>query len=546
MSVVTATILSGNSLIDPTCEVVSIDILKELNRIPSARIVLSDGSVARRKFEVSDGAFFEPGKEIEIKLRYEGEQDGDASLFKGLVVKQTVEADEGGTLLTVYMKDAALKLTRTRRSEVYYGKSDTEIFRDLIGRGGLKSGSMDDTTFKNAELVQYYCTDWDFILSRAEACGLVVNVEDGEISVRKIALGESPKHSFEFGIDEVYDFEIELDGTNQYENVEGVAWDPKNQKLTQAMKADPFVILQGNLKPADVARAVGTPIRRLSCPIALDPKALQAWANGGMIKSRMSMLRGRLTVPGSGKIRRLDPLKVEGIGKRFNGGTIVTGVRHRVNGEGWLTDVQFGLSDERFAERRGVMDVPAAGQLPGVNGLQVGIVDQFQEDPDKEFRVRVILPGIDETKGAVWARLATPDAGKGRGFFFRPDPGDEVIVGFLNDDPRQPIILGAVFGSKNAPPEDMRVGKENIDKGIVGKNGAVLGFMDDKKPAVFIETPGSNKIIFDDDGQMVQISDQHGNSITMSKDGIEIKSAKDLKIKASGNVEIQGSKVDIK
>jgi Rhs element Vgr protein len=546
MSAVTATILSSNEKMKTTYEVVSIDVFKELNRIPSAQIVLLDGSVAEQKFEISDEAFFEPGKEIEIKLRREGEQGSEASVFKGLVVKQMVEASATGMLLTVEMKDAALKLTQTRRSEVYVKKSDTEIFGDLIGKAGLKKGSLDDTSFKHPEMIQYYCTDWDFILARAEVNGLVVVAEEGAIAAKKITLSGEPKHTFEFGTDEIYSFEIELDGTHQLESIESIAWDLKNQKLTQASKAKAFDLSQGNLKPASVAKAVGGQLQALSSPVALDPRVLQAWADAAMIKSRMSMIRGCITVPGSGTIQRLDPMKVAGVGKRFNGQTVVTGVRHRVDRDGWQTDVQFGLSADWFVARPNVMDVPAAGQLPGVNGLQIGVVDQFQEDPDKEFRVKVILPGIDEKKGAVWARLASPDAGKERGYFFRPEPGDEVVIGFFNDDPRQPVILGALYGSKNTPPRDMKLSQDNTEKGIVSKSGAVIGFKDDKKPSAFIQTPGSNRIIFDDDGQMIKISDQHGNSITMSKDGIELKSAKDLKIDASGNVEIKGSKVDIK
>ena len=42
------------------------------------------------------------------------------------------------------------------------------------------------------------------------------------------------------------------------------------------------------------------------------------------------------------------------------------------------------------------------------------------------------------------------------------------------------------------------------------------------------------------------LTDQHGNSITMNKDGIELKSAKKFTIDASGDVEIKGSKVDVK
>ena len=49
--------------------------------------------------------------------------------------------------------------------------------------------------------------------------------------------------------------------------------------------------------------------------------------------------------------------------------------------------------------------------------------------------------------------LATLDAGKERGTFFRPEIGDEVVVGFLNDDPRHPVILGMCHSSAKPAPE---------------------------------------------------------------------------------------------
>jgi uncharacterized protein involved in type VI secretion and phage assembly len=141
----------------------------------------------------------------------------------------------------------------------------------------------------------------------------------------------------------------------------------------------------------------------------------------------------------------------------------------------------------------------------------------------------------------------TPDAGAGRGFFFRPEPGDEVVVGFFNDDPRQAVILGALYGSKNAPPADLSpLTSENKHKAIVTKKGTTIGFVDDSKSSVFIRTPDSNTIVLDDDEKAIRISDQHGNTITMNGDGIAIKSAGSLTIEASGKVEIKGQKVDVK
>lgn len=547
MSVVTATIKSNHQVMDPAYVVLSIDIVKEVNRIPYAQIRLLDGDVAQQKFAISDGAFFEPGKMIEIMLRYEGDPGNETSVFKGLVVKQVVEASSEGTLLTIELKDQALKLTQSRRSEVYRNKTDTEITGLIVNRTQLKRGRLASTQPAHPEIVQYYSTDWDFLLSRAEANGLLVIANDGEISLDKITLTGLTKHSFEFGISEIYDFEIEVDASHQRANVESIAWDVKNQKLTQVSKAKAFDLAQGNLKAPALANAVGGERETLSNAIPLDPKALQAWADGVLIKSRMAMIRGRILVPGFGDIQCLDALEIQGIGKRFNGKTLVTGFRHRIDQNGWQTDVQFGLSPERFTTRRDIVDVPAAGLLPGVNGLQIGIVAQFEDDPDKEFRVKVILPGIDEKQGVVWARLATPDAGKERGYFFRPETGDEVVVGFFNDDPRQAVILGALFGSKNAPHKNVAaLTEKNVHKAIITKKGTTIGFVDDDKAAVFIETPNKNKLFLDDGDQMIRLSDQHGNTITMNKDGIEIKSNKDLKFEATGNVEIKGSMVDVK
>ena len=82
-----------------------------------------------------------------------------------------------------------------------------------------------------------------------------------------------------------------------------------------------------------------------------------------------------------------------------------------------------------FCRQENIEDAPAAGLLPAVTGLQVGIIDASEEDPDGEYRVKVILPAIDEAEGAVWTRLLTPEQDS-KGFFFRPEAGDEVVVGF--------------------------------------------------------------------------------------------------------------------
>lgn len=544
MSVVTVTITSEGDLMDPIYELRSLDIIKEVNRIPYAQVVLLDGDATKQIFEISDTDFFLPGKTLEIKLRYEDKASEEATVFKGLVVRHGVEAGGQGSLLTVECKDAAVALTAGRKSKIFRDQTDDKVIGQIVAAAGLTKGKMAATQPAHAELVQYACTDWDFILSRADVQGLLVVVDDGTVALQEIALDGQPKQTFEYGISEIHNFEMQADASHQFESVQSIAWDVKAQKLTGEVKAKAFSLEQGDLKGDQIAKKLGATVCTLTSPTNLDQKELQAWADAKMKKSRMSLLRGRISVPGDAAIKPMDVIEIKGIGKRFNGKTLVTGVRHQINTQGWQTDVQFGLSADWFSQNEDIVEAPAAGLLPGVNGLQIGKVAAFEADPDAAYRVKVILPGVDEKAGAVWARLAAPDAGPERGWFFRPEPDDEVVVGFLNDDPRQPVILGALYSAAQAP--SFVVDEANLEKAIVTRQGTTIGFIDDEKASVFIETPAANKILLSDDQEMVQLSDQHGNVITLNADGVTIKSAKDVIIDASGNVEIKGAKVDVK
>ena len=548
MSVVTVTIISDGQTMKPEYEVISVDVSREVDRIPEAHLVLLDGDAAKRKFAISDTPFFEPGKVVEIKLRYEGEQD--ASVFKGPVVRHAVETGQSGSVLIVEAKDAAIKLTRPRRSAVHHDQTDGEVIRKLIRQANLRLGYVPSTQPRHAQLVQYHASDWDFILTRADVLGLVVVVDSGMVSLGRMAVTSPAKLRLEYGMSDIYNFEIMLDASRQPEKVVSVAWDQKNQKATQPSTANTDPLEQGNIvgdEVAKVAAKIGADTWRLAVAAPLDPKELQSWADARLARSRLSMIRGRVAIPGNTKVKPMDVVEIAGVRARFNGKALVTGVRHRVDERGWRTDVQFGLSPKWYCRRDDIGDPPAAGLLPAAQGLQVGVVDKFEQDPDKEYRARVLLPTADDKPFAVWARLASPDAGNGRGYFFRPEPGDEVVVGFFNNDPRQPIILGALFGSKNAPPKDVsQLTDKNVHKAIVTKKGTTIGFIDEGEPSVYIQTPGKRKITIDDKDKAVKIEDQHGNSITLNEHGIAIKSAKDLKFEASGNVEIKESKVDVK
>jgi Rhs element Vgr protein len=539
MPVANATVLSGTGKpMDTSYRLLSIDVRTEVNRIPTAEIRFLDGSVLN-EYAVSDGAFFEPGKEIEIRLRQGHE--ADASIFKGIVVRQTLEWTARGSVLVVRLKDAAVKLTGKRQSAVYSLKADDAIIKEMLGAAGVGVGSIKGGSPTHPAMVQYDSTPWDFICLRAEALGMVVTVEAGALSLQPMdGSGSSVKHSFTWGTN-MYEFEVEAAAEHPYAAVESVAWDPSQNALTNpAITASTSAKPPGDLDPGKLAKAVGRDEYLMKHPVPAVEGELKAWANGRLARSVLSMLRGRISIPGNAKPKLLDTLEIKGVGKRFSGTALITAIQHKYDTSGWRTEVQFGLSPERHCQREDIADVPAAGLLPPVRGLQIGVVAAFESDPDGELRVKVILPGVDEkSSGAMWARLCAMDAGANHGFFFRPDEGDEVVVGFLFDDPRHPVILGSMYGSKNAAPSGFAAPEaSNKEKGLITKKGTTLKFLDGEKPALHIMTAGGNSIVIDDEAQGITVKDQHGHSIVMNSQGITIDAG-------NGNVTIKGSKVDV-
>src|SRR5690242_601555 len=122
----------------------------------------------------------------------------------------------GGALaLLVTVKDKAVALTGARHSKIWNDSSDSDAIKSLITGAGLSIGRIPITRPCHKVLVQYESTDWDFILSRADAQGLVVVVLDGSVSLKKMDPSETPTLEATYGSDDVRDIHFEVDATTQ-------------------------------------------------------------------------------------------------------------------------------------------------------------------------------------------------------------------------------------------------------------------------------------------------------------------------------------------
>jgi Rhs element Vgr protein len=534
--VCTVVLLVGGKEVPSTFHVLSIAVNRELNRIPSAAIQIEDGEAAKATFAASNADYFLPGKQIEIQLGYRSQND---TVFKGTIVKQRIKVRKSGSTLCVECFADAVKTIAANKSRYFIDKKDSDVMEEILDAHSLPK-EVEATSPSLKEVVQYDSTDWDFLLCRAEANGQVVLVRDDKVRIAKPAIGGTPVLQMAYG-STVLELDAEIDARWQNKGIKASSWKAADQAVLDADAREPSTPAAGNVAATDLAKVLGDDTNEIKHAGAIDESELQAWADARLLRMRLARLRGRARCQGFAAILPDTIVQISGIGERFEGKLYVSGVRHTVAGGNWETDVQFGLSAELFTETYNLRPLPAAGLLPTVSGLQMGIVTALENDPDGEDRIKCRLPLVSASEEGIWARLATLDAGKDRGTYFRPEIDDEVVVGFLNDDPRHPVILGMCHSSAMPAPEPAK--DDNHHKGYVSREKLKLTF-DDEKKVIGVETPAGNKLILSEDAKGITVQDQNGNKITLDDSGISIESVKDLVFKASKDVKLSGTNVN--
>jgi Rhs element Vgr protein len=530
---ITVTITSGGQKIPDVYQLHQVQVQKQINRIPWAKIVLLDGDPSEENFEISESSHFVPGKEIEIKAGYHSQE---ASIFKGIVIRHAVKsAGDGASYLTVFCYDKAVKMTLWRKSSYFLKKSNKEIIEAVIGAGGL-SADVGSTGSAIEEVIQYNVTDWDFIVSRAEASGLVVTVEDGKITAK------APDFSADSGLlvkygDSMIEVEAELDARSQLPSVISKSWDFSSQSVQTGDSSEPSVNEQGNLTGSQLAQVMGSSGYEMITCAPVVSGDLKSWANAQLLKSRLARIRGTVTFPGNAKPKPGMTLELDGLGARFNGTAFISGVTHRIEQGDWTTETEFGLSPRWFVEEQSNIEAPpAAGLLPSIQGVQIGKVKKIHEDPDGQTRIQVDVPMIAPSGDGVWARIASPYATNKAGIFFMPEIGDEVILSFVNNDPSFPMIIGSLYSSQRVSP--FTPDQPNTNKAIVS-NSQLKITMDDAKKIIQISTPGGHIVTLSDDKQTITIVDSNSNKMEMASSGISISSPGDITIKATGQIQMQ-------
>jgi Uncharacterized protein conserved in bacteria len=171
--------------------------------------------------------------------------------------------------------------------------------------------------------------------------------------------------------------------------------------------------------------------------------------------------------------------------------------------------------------------IPAGVKMPPVNNrfvvpieTQSGIVTD-NHDPKGLGRVRVKFHWMNGTEKTPWIRVTSPHGGGGKGMFFIPEIGEEVIVGFEGDSPTKPYVVGTVYH-----------GKASNSFGTGGNDVKAL------------QTRSGNKVLMNDKDGSVLVEDKDGNSVLMDGAGnITVKANIKVTIDAKEEIHLKTKKI---
>ena len=149
-----------------------------------------------------------------------------------------------------------------------------------------------------------------------------------------------------------------------------------------------------------------------------------------------------------------------------------------------------------------------------IPGVVTGVVKSV-EDPDQQGRVQISLPYLGGQNDSTWAPVATLMTGGGRGSWFMPEVGDEVLVAFNQEDVQHPFIIGFLWNGQDKPPaKDISTKVRRLQT----VSGHHIDFYDiEGEEKITITTKGGHKILMDDTpgSGNVTVSTNGGQSVKL-------------------------------
>ncbi|NOU50548.1 hypothetical protein HG263_08335 [Pseudoalteromonas sp. JBTF-M23] len=509
-------------------------------RIPTATVTLRAGSPATASYPMADDSAFKSGNEVKIKLGRQGQPNTQALVFSGLICAKKLRLSNGVTELKLTLHSDLIKLVDPPKDFIFsQRKTDDAIVREICSERAISNIKVSKSDIEHEQFCRFNMTPWQLVMERVHANGFLMLPSPEKVTIAAIEVVGSKTHSLEVGLDEVVSVELENDVSMQLGSISRVGYDETKQDYLSPATTRTRALFGGALKPQAAAKALSKSPLKSYTGSPQDRASAQAWSKAQATYRTLDLYRGKVVVEGQSHFQLGDKLAVRKMGDEFSGQYIISGVRHKVDMNGWKTQLDLGLQFPTSLTK----NTQASSKE---QGLLFGKVLKYSKDPKKLYRYKVSIPAL--TNKSLWCRLASPYAGKEEGLFVPPKPGHEVLLGFVADEPEHPVILGSLHNPKNKPPLPFDGKLERRGLVIVKDKQSLL--FDEKEKSTVLAGGKNNSMTINDDKSLQLKRDK--TTVVLEKDlqlqsgaQVSLSAKKDVAIKASGKTKIKASKTEI-
>jgi uncharacterized protein involved in type VI secretion and phage assembly len=174
----------------------------------------------------------------------------------------------------------------------------------------------------------------------------------------------------------------------------------------------------------------------------------------------------------------------------------------------------------------------AHGTAPGkLFGVYLATVVSVKDDKH-QGRIQVKLlafDGVSAQDAPIWARVAVPFAGAGRGAFLIPTKDDVVVVQFIHGEPSGAVVVGGVWNGQQQAPETLGGSGEDVDRWtFVGKQGTRIAIVEETAGAtISLTTPNTTESVTITQQSSGKIELKTSTStVTLDSSGMTVRSTK--------------------
>lgn len=478
------------------------------------------------------------GQAISLNINPQGDQiDASRSLaFAGIVTGVNLENSiDGLNEITIIAQSQTIAMDGARKNAFFRDQTASDIIGSIARRHPMTVGQIDSTKTKFKFSVQNRETDFEYIMRLAGENGLFAHFDGKEFratkanssTIEELVWRES-LGSFTLGLGtrptelnaDVYNYEQDKtfsQNTSQLPSQSALSGLSKSS-LDASKKVFKDPSYSGVRKRVEDQQSLAEVIQHRG----------------------EDLLSGLISCVGTSII----PSVTVGHAVRIKGMGVC-------DGPYWVTQVKHVIADGG-AYHNEFSCVPLDVAFPAaddprtrVTSLQRAVVTD-NVDPSKMGRIKVKFPWLG-TGDTLWVRMAVPYAGNDRGWYTVPEVGDEVLVGYEEDNPDLAIVLGALYNKSQMPPSTAPENKNSI-KMFKSRSGHQIIFDDtdnDEKISI-ITKDAKNQIVMKLGGGQPTLTIQSEGDISIKGKNISIESDMDCSIKAGGTAKIEGAMLDEK